>query len=380
MAVRAYSPVLPSVELFGAYEGIVSATGVNQKVSLTFTPTTGNLTIVPYDGDDNISQLQLEVGSTPSSYIPTLVSSTVTRAADTMTIPAVNMPWPSPVVIGLELVTNGTFDDGATGYVEVLNGTISYASATMFATATTNNTGVYQDVAVGAGSTCEVSWDQVSGTNLRIAIYDGASFSTNRYSNGVGNSDIGTKTAVVVSTTGTLRLYLHTSTGNTAEFDNISVREINPLAVSIQMEGTMTYADRDLSVGADPNSGEVQFIRWAGGTYNNYIIAALNTSSTKTGVVRFQQEDTNNIIDNVETADVYSPGINVPFNIASRHGSTFINGAVDGTALTANLTPTALPDLSATNMQIGYDFMGTIKLFRVWADDLTDAGIAEASA
>jgi len=75
----------------------------------------------------------------------------------------------------------------------------------------------------------------------------------------------------------------------------------------------------------------------------------------------------------------YTSGINVPFNIASRHGSTFINGAVDGVALTADLTPTALPDLSATDMDIGSTFMGTIKLFRVWADDLTDAGIAEAS-
>ena len=77
--------------------------------------------------------------------------------------------------------------------------------------------------------------------------------------------------------------------------------------------------------------------------------------------------------------DRYTPDINVPFNIASRHGSTFINGAVDGTALTANTTPTALPDLSSTDMQIGSTFMGTIKLFRVWADDLTDEGIEEAS-
>ena len=77
---------------------------------------------------------------------------------------------------------------------------------------------------------------------------------------------------------------------------------------------------------------------------------------------------------------VYSSGINVPFNIASRHGSTFINGAVDGTALTANTTPIALPDLSATDLKLGYDFMGTIGKFRVWSDDLTDTGIATASA
>ena len=81
-----------------------------------------------------------------------------------------------------------------------------------------------------------------------------------------------------------------------------------------------------------------------------------------------------------DTTQPYSPGINVPFNIASRHGSTFINGAIDGTALTADTTPTALPDLSATALQVGYDHMGNIGMLRVWADDLGDSGIATASA
>ena len=76
----------------------------------------------------------------------------------------------------------------------------------------------------------------------------------------------------------------------------------------------------------------------------------------------------------------YAPDINVPFNIASRHGSTFVNGAVDGVALTANTTPTALPDLSATDFKIGTTYNGTIGKLRVWSDDIGDTGIAEASA
>jgi hypothetical protein len=49
----------------------------------------------------------------------------------------------------------------------------------------------------------------------------------------------------------------------------------------------------------------------------------------------------------------YSPDTNVPFNLAARHGSTFINGAHEGTLLTANTTPTILPDLSATDLELG---------------------------
>jgi hypothetical protein len=78
-----------------------------------------------------------------------------------------------------------------------------------------------------------------------------------------------------------------------------------------------------------------------------------------------------------ETA--YSPGINVPFSIASRHGDNFINGAVDGTALTADLTPTILPDLSSTPIQIGSTFNGFIDTFRVFVEDIGDSGISEAS-
>ena len=122
---------------------------------------------------------------------------------------------------------------------------------------------------------------------------------------------------------------------------------------------------------------EVVFLGW-GGLDNTSIYSSLSTSSTRTGQVAIYQNNTD--FDFVLSAlDTYSPGINVPYNIASRHGSTFVNGAVDGTALTANLTPTALPDLSATDFNLGDDFMGTIGTFRVWAQDLTDEGIVDAT-
>ena len=141
--------------------------------------------------------------------------------------------------------------------------------------------------------------------------------------------------------------------------------------MSIQMDGRMTYADINQSFTSN-------FAYWQLNS-NNRIRYKLGTNSTNTGQVGFIQE-ANGFDDTVVgPAASYTAGINVPFNIAGRHGSTFNNGAVDGTALTANTTPTALPDLSATDFKIGYTFMGTIGEFRMWSDDITDAGITEAS-
>jgi len=69
----------------------------------------------------------------------------------------------------------------------------------------------------------------------------------------------------------------------------------------------------------------------------------------------------------------------VPINVSSRHGSTFVNLATDGTSYTANTTPTALPDLSSTDLNLADNYMGTISEFRVWDKDLGDAGIVEAT-
>ena len=128
------------------------------------------------------------------------------------------------LVLGAELVNNGNFSAGSTEYVQVLNGTISYASQTMLATGTTGNTGVYQDVAVTANRSYQVSWQQISGTDRRVGVYDGAGFGTPLYTS--SDTITGTRTAIVRPTTTTIRVYLSTPAGNTAEFDNISVKEL----------------------------------------------------------------------------------------------------------------------------------------------------------
>jgi surface protein len=150
--------------------------------------------------------------------------------------------------------------------------------------------------------------------------------------------------------------------------------------MSIQMDGRMTYADNNVSTASSDVGGEVTLVRWKLNNVN-WLGSMVNAKSPKVGQVNFRQYGSG-ALDFTQTADDYYNYANNPvsFNIASRHGSTFINGATDGTALTANTTPTGLPDLSASNLQLGYRFMGTIGKFRVWSEDLTDTGIATASA
>ena len=142
--------------------------------------------------------------------------------------------------------------------------------------------------------------------------------------------------------------------------------------MSIQIDGKMTYADSD-------NVNEVQPYYWLLSGFE-YIYARVNTSGTRTGQPSFLQRETTSGNDFVNgTSAAYTPDTNVPFNLAGRYGSTFINGAHEGTLLTANTTPTILPDLSATDLTLGYNFMGTIGQFRMWDEDLTGDGIVEAS-
>ena len=67
-----------TVTLSGAFSGSLVGTGANNRVSLTFTPTAGNLTLTV---SGTITDWQLEAGSNATSYIPTVTGS-VTRNND----------------------------------------------------------------------------------------------------------------------------------------------------------------------------------------------------------------------------------------------------------------------------------------------------------
>jgi hypothetical protein len=153
--------------------------------------------------------------------------------------------------------------------------------------------------------------------------------------------------------------FLIDAASGTSAWDNISVTEVTPPAVSIQMGGRQTGDNSTM-------------FRWYADA-NNYI-----TQESGASDYTFEQAD-GGTVDSV-TGGSFTSGILQPFNFASTHASTLVAAAVSGTALTDNTTPTALPDLQSTDVNLGHSFNGTIGVVRVWAGNITEAGREGASS
>lgn len=306
--------------------------------------------------------LQIENNATSSSFIPTSGSS-VTRPAETFTIPSANLPWPTPQYIGDELVTNGTFDTDLSGWTAGSSWSWVSGKAYDGDTQAGTHAELAQLISVTSGKVYAISFDisGLSGGNPTVS-WAGS-------------------TLVQITADGSYEEYVvATASNHTLQFsgqnaiyyvDNVSVREINPLSVSIGMDGRMTYADED-------EVNAVTFWNWSANSDNRLFIR-VRTESTKTGQLQAFHEE-GNLAKTAETGSTYfSPDVLVPYDMASRFGSTFVNLAEGGVAVSATTTSKALPDLSAEGMEIAYDYMGTVSSFRVWDKDLGDAGLVEAT-
>ena len=303
---------------------------------------------------------------------------------DNVSVRKVSAPqfgWPEPEYIGSELITNGLNWTGATENTPP-TGWTKAGSLTQYTITTggeleidrNNESGANttQTITTEVGKLYQLSLDYIATSSnnqtLLVQVIGGATL----VSETVNTLTTHSFEFVADSTSTLIGIRPSSSTSQVVKIDNVSVREINLLSVSIQMDGRMTYADEGLSE-------QLVFARWQASGGVSYIRSGLTTAGGTTGRVDFRQylgeEDSV-----LSGGTIYSPGTLVPFNIASRHGSTFINGAVDGTALTANTTPTALPDLSGTNLQVAHDFMGTIRTFRQFAGDIGDAGLVTATS
>lgn len=106
---------------------------------------------------------------------------------------------------------------------------------------------------------------------------------------------------------------------------------VNTDAMSISTKGTMDYADTNQTPNTSGGGGEGIMMHWRLGS-SDYINQQLDTGTDKEGTVYFTQERTGDSVPDTVTSEVYTPGLDVPFNIASRHTSGAINGAIDGAA------------------------------------------------
>lgn len=285
--------------------------------------------------------------------------------------------------LGSTLVTNGTFDTGTTGWT-ASDATLSQVSGRIRITNSIASAGHgYQDLSglVEVGKVYEIVATGYAGTgsaHLRV----GRSFAATEYASVAPISGI-TSVVFVAETSTNLFITLrnnNTTAGTYVEFDDIILREVSPLAVSFHMKGEMTYADNGVNAStSDGTGGEMTFMFWNKDT-SNYIVTALNTGSTLAGRVYTAQEE-NNVLDYSQIDGTYMPGSLVEFNIASRHGSNFVQAASLGTAAAENATPVVLMNGSATNLVLAYSGSGPmwIKEFWMWPADIAQEGLVEAT-
>jgi len=143
-------------------------------------------------------------------------------------------------------------------------------------------------------------------------------------------------------------------------------------AMSMQINAEIGYLDGN-------SAGQIRLLHREADA-SNLIAYQVDTDGADTGQIQFTQE-TAGTVDSVSSASgALTPGEGVTVAIAGRHTSSAINGAVSGTALTENSTPTALADLSSADLLLGdVGFVGTISKVVAWGDDIGDVGTEEAS-
>lgn len=329
---------------------------------------------------------QSEVGSTPSSYIPTS-GATVTRATQTLDIPPAQFSWPDVEYIGPELVVdnNGNYvgdfnsltdinswsNDG-TSIISILPEDQLFIDRNGSTTQSGHRVATIALSGLTIGKAYRVGVNVVElSNNFNIVVFDN-SYSILREN--TDSSSTGIQTLIFEATVTDPIIGLSLNTLNaTAKVTDVSVREINPVAISLAIEGRITASDdagdiMTLSQWKETNTQRIDTkIAWNGTFQGNVQALAYNGPSP---YVSSEGAGFHSVSD----------GVLSPYNIAWRHTSSTLQAASFGSAISTTGTPNdGVLDLSAADMTLGTDFMGTIRQFRQWDKDIDETGIEEAT-
>lgn len=386
----------PSASIQNAGNGWyrVSLTSTSDSITSIIPIISFNSNNVQVDGTDSVSNsagfiygAQFEQAATPSSYIPTTTAQ-VTRAAELLQVKAPNLAvgandftnttyWPAPNTINGLTFTRTAGSDGTGPYIDVrIAGVATSTGNDVIFVSTPSRT----SASIGDTFTCGAVIQRVAGTLTGFS--------------GIGCS-IAFETApstfvsyasytLVTSTSPTLNTVTSTvASGNQvkpaiiAAFTNGATVDVTYRIRGFQFDrgaSRVTYPDQSnlsMQIDGTMTGTPSTFTRW-GGASTAYLLQSASSS-----VYSFAQYGGE--LQTV-TGGSFTSGINVPFNVASRHGANYINGAVNGTALTASSSTLPFPVLNASPIQLGPTFMGNIGDFRQWNTDVGNAGIVAASA
>lgn len=137
---------------------------------------------------------------------------------------------------GSELITNGTFTSDVSGWTNWGGGSIAYSSGTAAVTTDGSFQGAYQAITCTVGKLYAVSAD-VSVANGRIYVNDAASVSTSNLNTGAIAAGTSVKYYFVATATTMYILLSSASASTTANYDNVSVKEISETTVDLSSGG-----------------------------------------------------------------------------------------------------------------------------------------------
>lgn len=138
-----------------------------------------------------------------------------------------------------------------------------------------------------------------------------------------------------------------------------------PAAYSLTMQGLITYADNG-------SGSEATFCRWVLDGSNSVQIF-LATVGALTGTVRARHA-VSSTVTIADSNDDLAPGTDVPFKLGARGtASAFQAAATSGAGTEQSITGN--PDLSGSDLQLAFNGVMTLSQFRLWADDIGEAGL-----